>query len=137
MRLKCRRLGRTSEETVMTIVLNHTIVPARDKTAAARFFAEIFGLTCEPVNYFAPVRLNDQMTLLFSDESTEHESHHYAFHVSDAEFNAIFDRVRATGLSYGSDPSHPDNGKLNAWGGGRGVYFTDPDGHLLELMTVP
>jgi catechol 2,3-dioxygenase-like lactoylglutathione lyase family enzyme len=127
----------TQEGTVMTIVLNHTIVPVRDKTAAARFFAEIFGLTCEPVGYFAPVRLNDQMTLLFSDESTEHESHHYAFHVSDAEFDAIFNRICAAGLSYGSDPSDADNGKLNAWGGGRGVYFKDPDGHLLELMTVP
>jgi catechol 2,3-dioxygenase-like lactoylglutathione lyase family enzyme len=121
----------------MTIVLNHTIVPARDKAAAARFFAELFGLTCEPIDYFAPVRLNDQMTLLFSDEDTAHESHHYAFHVSDAEFDAIFDRIRAAGLTYGSDPGDPDNGKLNNWGGGRGVYFKDPDGHLLELMTVP
>ena len=121
----------------MTIVLNHTIVPARDKAQAARFFAQLFGLKTEPVDYFAPVRLNDQMTLLFSDESTEHESHHYAFHVSDAEFDAIFDRIQAAGLTYGSDPSHLDNGKLNTWGGGRGVYFKDPDGHLLELMTVP
>jgi catechol 2,3-dioxygenase-like lactoylglutathione lyase family enzyme len=121
----------------MTIVLNHTIVSARDKVAAARFFAEIFGLTCEPVDYFAPVRVNDQMTLLFSDESPEHESHHYAFHVGDAEFDAIFDRMKAAGLPYGSDPSHLDNGKINTWGGGRGVYFKDPDGHVLELMTVP
>src|SRR5882757_3192798 len=106
----------------MTIILNHTIVPVRDKTASARFFAELFGLKCEPVDYFAPVRLNDQMTLLFSDESPEHESHHYAFHVSDAEFDAIFDRMKAAGLP---------------WGSGRGVYFKDPDGHVLELMTVP
>ena len=121
----------------MTIVLNHTIVPARDKTTAARFFAQIFGLQPEPVSYFAPVKINDQMTLLFSDEDGEFASHHYAFHVSDAEFDAIFDRIKAAGLAYGSDPSHLDNGKLNAWGGGRGVYFTDPDGHVLELMTVP
>jgi catechol 2,3-dioxygenase-like lactoylglutathione lyase family enzyme len=121
----------------MTIVLNHTIVPVRDKSASARFFAKIFGLKCEPENYFAPVRLNDQMTLLFSDETPEHESHHYAFHVSDAEFDAIFDRIKAAGLTYGSDPGDHDNRKLNTWGGGRGVYFKDPDGHLLELMTVP
>jgi catechol 2,3-dioxygenase-like lactoylglutathione lyase family enzyme len=57
--------------------------------------------------------------------------------VSDAEFDAIFERVKEAGLVYGSDPEHVDNGKLNNWGGGRGVYFTDPDGHLLELMTVP
>jgi len=121
----------------MTIVLNHTIVPAHDKMAAARFFAEIFGLKTEPINYFAPVRINDQMTMLFSDEDSEFESHHYAFHVSDGEFDAIFRRIKAAGLAYGSDPSHLANGKLNDWGGGRGVYFKDPDGHVLELMTVP
>jgi catechol 2,3-dioxygenase-like lactoylglutathione lyase family enzyme len=121
----------------MTIILNHTIVPARDKTAAARFFAELFGLQCEPIEYFAPVRVNDQTTLLFSDEEPEFESHHYAFHVSDAEFDAIFGRIKAAGLTYGSDPGNHENGKLNNWGGGRGVYFKVPDGHLLELMTVP
>jgi catechol 2,3-dioxygenase-like lactoylglutathione lyase family enzyme len=57
--------------------------------------------------------------------------------VGDAEFDAIFGRIKAVGLAYGSDPGHPDNGKLNNWGGGRGIYFKDPDGHLLELMTVP
>ena len=120
----------------MAIVLNHTIVPTRDKKASARFFAKIFGLKAGSGDYFAPVRLNDQMTLLF-DDGTDFESHHYAFHVSDAEFDAIFNRVKEAGLTYGSDPEHVDNGKLNHWGGGRGVYFTDPDGHLLELMTVP
>ena len=120
----------------MTIVLNHTIVPARDKKAAARFFAELFGLEREPGGYFAPVRVNDQLTLLFDDDTT-FESHHYAFHVSDAEFDAIFNRVKAAGLAYGSDPDAHDNGKLNDWGGGRGFYFKNPDGHLLELMTVP
>src|ERR1700716_670520 len=84
---KCPRLRhglapqRRITRRVMTIVLNHTIVPARDKAAAARFFAELFGLRCEPVEYFAPVRVNDQTTLLFSDEDPEFESHHYAFHV--------------------------------------------------------
>ncbi len=120
----------------MTIVLNHTIVPARDKTAAARSFAQIFGLQCERVGYFAPVRVNDQTTLLF-DDSDAFESHHYAFHVSDAEFDAIFNRVKEAGIAYGSEPGAVDNGKLNDWGGGRGVYFKTPDGHLLELMTVP
>jgi len=121
----------------MTIVLNHTIVPARDKVAAARFFADLFGLGAEPAGYFAPVRINDQTTLLFSDEDTDFESHHYAFHVSDGEFDAIFDRIKAAGLAFGSDPTHLTNGKVNHWGGGRGVYFKDPEGHVLELMTVP
>jgi catechol 2,3-dioxygenase-like lactoylglutathione lyase family enzyme len=121
----------------MAIVLNHTIVPARDKKTAARLFAQIFGLKEEPVDYFAPVRINEQMTMLFSDENSKFDSHHYAFHVSDAEFEAIFKRIKAAGLAYGSDPRHLDNGKLNDWGGGRGLYFKDPDGHVLELMTVP
>ena len=120
----------------MTIVLNHTIVPVRDKTTAARFFARIFGLKPERESYFAPVRLNEQTTLLF-DDGTSFESHHYAFHVSDAEFDAIFDRIKQAGLAYGSGPGSSEDGRLNDWGGGRGIYFKDPDGHLLELMTVP
>lgn len=120
----------------MTIVLNHTIVPAHDKEAAAQFFAEIFGLEVGEVDYFAPVQLNEQLTLLF-DTDRDFDSHHYAFHVSDAEFDAIFGRVKSKGLSYGSGPGAPDNGQINHWGGGRGVYFRDPNGHLLELMTVP
>jgi catechol 2,3-dioxygenase-like lactoylglutathione lyase family enzyme len=63
-------------------------------------------------------------------------SHHYAFHVSDAEFDAILQRVKAAGLSFGSGPRSLEDGKLNDWNGGRGVYFKDPDGHILELMTV-
>jgi catechol 2,3-dioxygenase-like lactoylglutathione lyase family enzyme len=121
----------------MTIVLNHTIVPARDKEAAARFFADIFGLPFKRADgYFAKVRVNDELTLLFDDD-TRHESHHLAFHVSDAEFDAILARVKAKGLAHGSGPDRYEDGKLNDWGGGRGVYFKDPDGHLLELMTVP
>src|SRR5262245_43865763 len=120
----------------MTIVLNHTIVPARDKQAAARVFAELFGLDRQPGGYFAPVRVNDQLTWP-CDDGTSVESQHSAFHVSDAEFDAIFGRVKAAGLTYGSDPDDHENGRLNDWGGGRGFYFKSPDGHLLELMTVP
>jgi catechol 2,3-dioxygenase-like lactoylglutathione lyase family enzyme len=121
----------------MTITLNHTIVPARNKEAAARFFAGIFGLHFEPsAGHFAPVRVNDALTLLF-DDANSFESHHYAFHVSDAEFDAILRRVEGAGLAYGSAPWKLDDGKLNDWNGGRGVYFKDPDGHVLELMTVP
>ena len=121
----------------MTITLNHTIVPARDKKAAARQFAELFGLAYgETGEHFAPVKLNDSLTFLFDDES-RFESHHYAFHVSDAEFDAIFRRIKEAGLKYGSAPWSAEDAKLNDWGGGRGVYFRTPDGHLLELMTVP
>ena len=121
----------------MTITLNHTIVPARDKQASAEFFARIFGLQAdEKHGHFAPVRVNDTLTLLF-DEDSSFESHHLAFHVSDAEFDQIFERVRDAKLAYGSAPWSLDDGKLNDWNGGRGVYFKDPNGHVLELMTVP
>ena len=119
------------------ITLNHTIVPARDKVAAARFFARIFGLKYRRRSgYFAPVRVNKTLTLLFDDEAS-FESHHYAFHVTKAEFNAILGRIEKAGILYGSAPWSLDDGRLNNWGGGRGLYFKDPDGHVLELMTVP
>jgi catechol 2,3-dioxygenase-like lactoylglutathione lyase family enzyme len=120
----------------MAITLNHTIVPARDKVAAAKFFAKIFGLKRGRTNYFAPVRVNKSLTLLFDDDS-KFESHHLAFHVGNVEFEAIFSRIKKAGLSYGSAPWSLDDGKLNDWGGGKGVYFQDPNGHVLELMTVP
>ena len=120
----------------MTITLNHTIVPARDKVAAAHFFARIFGLRRGRTDYFAPVRVNKTLTLLFDDD-TKFASHHYAFHVSKREFDAIFRRIKKAGIGYGSAPWSPDDGKLNDWGGGRGFYFKDPNGHVLELMTVP
>jgi catechol 2,3-dioxygenase-like lactoylglutathione lyase family enzyme len=85
----------------MAITLNHTIVPARDKVAAARFFAGIFGLDFkEPSGRFAPVHVNETLTVLFS-EDTSFDGHHYAFHVSDAEFDAILGRIKKTGLAYG------------------------------------
>jgi catechol 2,3-dioxygenase-like lactoylglutathione lyase family enzyme len=122
----------------MTIILNHTIVPARDKVMAARFFAGIFGLDFneQQSGHFAPVGVNEALTLLF-DEDTSFDSHHYAFHVSEDEFDAIFERIKTAGLSYGSAPWSLDDGKLNDWNGGRGVYFKDPNGHVLELMTMP
>jgi catechol 2,3-dioxygenase-like lactoylglutathione lyase family enzyme len=118
----------------MTIVLNHTIVPARDKEASARFLAHLFGLPYQSGGHFAQVRINDTLTLDF-DNAQNFESHHYAFHVSDAEFDAILQRLRAAGIPYGSDWSNTDNGHLNDWRGGRGFYFHDPNGHLLELLT--
>ena len=121
----------------MSIVLNHTIVPARDKDAAARFFARIFGLPyAGPPGHFAQVRVNDTLALDFGD-ANEFEAHHYAFHVNDAEFEAILARVQAEGIAWGSAPGKLDDRQLNDWNGGRGVYFRDPDGHVLELMTRP
>jgi len=119
----------------MAITLNHTIVPARDKEASARFFAAIFGLKYEGASgHFAPVRVNETLTLDFDDDD-HFDIHHYAFHVNDPEFDAIFKRVQEAGTAYGSEPWNLENKELNSWNGGRGVYFRDPDGHILELMT--
>jgi catechol 2,3-dioxygenase-like lactoylglutathione lyase family enzyme len=121
----------------MTILLDHTIVPAKDKLASAKFFAEIFGLNVKPgAGYFAQVQVNDILTFDFADE-TEPQSHHYAFDISDAEFEAIYDRVKSKGLPYGSGPYNHTDGKIYTRRGGRGFYFEDPNGHLLEVMTVP
>lgn len=121
----------------MAIILNHTIVPARDKVASAKFFARMFGLAFDEsaVGYFAPVRVNETLTLDFHDDVDRFEIHHYAFHVSDPEFDAILKRVQEAGLAFGSEPWNLENRQLNSWNGGRGVYFCDPNGHILELMT--
>jgi catechol 2,3-dioxygenase-like lactoylglutathione lyase family enzyme len=121
----------------MAIVLDHTIVPAKDKGASAEFFAEIFGLTIKPgQGYFAQVQVNESLTFDFADEPKP-ETHHYAFHISEAEFEAIFGRVKAKGLSYGSGPYNHTDCQIYTRRGGRGFYFEDPNGHLLEVMTVP
>ena len=109
----------------MSIKLNHTIVPAKDKEAAAKFFAKIFGLNYEgSMGHFAPVRVNEELTLDF-DNAESFEPHHYAFHVS----------VQEAGITWGSEPRSTTNRQLNSRKGGRGVYFHGPDGHLLELLT--
>jgi catechol 2,3-dioxygenase-like lactoylglutathione lyase family enzyme len=121
----------------MAIVLDHTIVPAKDKNASAKFYAEIFGLTVKPgQGHFAQVQLNDSLTFDFADEP-EPRSHHYAFHISEAEFEAIYGRVKTKGLAYGSGPYNHTDGQIYSRRGGRGFYFEDPNGHLLEVMTVP
>ena len=132
----------------MAIVLDHTIVPAKDKVASAEFFAEIFGLKVKPgQGHFAQVQINKNLTFDFADEPeawggpgfdpSTGKSHHYAFHISEAEFEAIFGRVKAKGLAYGSGPYNHTDGQIYTRRGGRGFYFEDPNGHLLEVMTVP
>jgi len=119
----------------MSIKLNHTIVPAKDKESAATFFAKIFGLPYDGLaGHFAPVRINDELTLDF-DNAESFESHHYAFHVSEEEFDAIFGRIKEAGVDWGSGPRSSTDRQLNFRKGGRGVYFHAPDGHLLELLT--
>src|SRR5215213_3773136 len=113
----------------VALQLDHTIVPARDRTVAAAFFARMFGLTAgEAVGPFIPVRVDDSLTLEF-DEADVFEPHHYGFLVGDTEFDAILERVRAAGVVHGAGPEHGWDGQINHLNGGRGVYFQDPDGH--------
>jgi catechol 2,3-dioxygenase-like lactoylglutathione lyase family enzyme len=121
----------------MPITLNHTIVPSRDKEGSAKFFAHIFGLRYDgPAGHFAQVHVNPDLAFDWDNRDT-FEHHHYAFLVTDQEFDEIFGRLKAEAVKYGSGPNAPANGEINTRRGGRGLYFADPDGHLLEIMTTP
>jgi catechol 2,3-dioxygenase-like lactoylglutathione lyase family enzyme len=122
----------------MTVELNHTIVPARDKIASAMFLADLLGLPA-PTTFgpFLGVTLGNGVELDFLETSDDIHPQHYAFLVSEAEFDTIFDRIRALDLQYWADPHHQEPGEINTRDGGRGVYFDDPNGHVLELLTRP
>lgn len=128
----------------MAATLDHTIVPARDKGASAAFLARILGLSPgRPFGPFAPVQVGS-LSLDFADVDfadrgvTDITPHHYAFHVDEPEFDEIFDRIRAAGLAYYAEPHEPHRfGEINTSRGGRAVYFDDPDGHIMEVMTGP
>ncbi len=119
----------------MAIELNHTIVPARDPEASAGFLAGILGLPVDPpVAHFTPVTLANHVTLDY-DQHDEPESHHYAFLVSDEDFDAAFDRITERGVSFYADPACRQAGQIYRKRGCRGTYFRDPDGHLMEILT--
>ncbi|MQA12368.1 MAG: VOC family protein [Pseudonocardiaceae bacterium] len=122
----------------MPVQLNHTIVWARDKQASASFLAEILGLpTPVPFGPFMAVQTDNELTLDYADTSNDVASQHYAFLVTESEFDEIFGRIQERGLSYWADPGHREPGKINTNDGGRGLYFDDPDGHNLEIITRP
>jgi catechol 2,3-dioxygenase-like lactoylglutathione lyase family enzyme len=122
----------------MTVELNHTIVAARDKMAAATFLTDLLGLPAPtPFGPFLVVTLGNGVSLDFMDTSDDIVPQHYAFLVSEADFDAIFDRIRSLDLPYWADPFHHQPGEINTRDGGRGVYFDDPNGHVLELITRP
>ena len=122
----------------MTVKLNHTIVAARDRKASALFVSELLGLA-PPVllGPFALVSVGDELTLDFLETEGEIHSQHYAFLVSEAEFDEIFGRIRTRGIAYWADPHQHKANEINRWDDGRGVYFEDRDGHLLEILTRP
>lgn len=122
----------------MSVQLNHTIVRCSDKQASARFYTEILGLA-EPTTFgpFVVVQVDNDVSLDFADDHGEPTPQHYAFLVSDEEFGRIHARIRDRGLTWWADPSHSREGVVNTNDGGRGLYWDDPDGHVLEIITVP
>ena len=122
----------------MSIELNHTIIDAHDGEASARRFAELFGLP-EPEHWgpFWQVDTANGVTLDFQDSHEDIPIEHYAFLVSESEFDAIFARIRERQLTYWADPAHARPFEINHNDGGRGVYFRSPDGHFLEILTRP
>jgi len=122
----------------MPAQLDHTIVSARDNAASARFLAEILGLpTPQRFGPFMVVQTANGVNLDFMQRQGEIRTQHYAFRIEEAEFDAIFARIQARGLTYWADPGQTRAGEINRRDGGRGVYFEDPDGHLLEILTRP
>ena len=119
----------------MALQLDHTIVPAHKKEKSAAFIARILGVAFEGSwRDFAPVRINDVLTLDFADEK-HFESHHYAFLVSDREFDDILQRLKEENQPFGSTPNRRTDGEINHLHQGRGFYFECEDGHIWEVIT--
>ena len=122
----------------MTVQLNHTIVWCRDQQRSARFLTEILGRS-EAVRFgpFLVVEADNGVSLDFHQVDHEVAAQHYAFLVGEDDFEAAFGRIRERGLQYWADPARTRPGEINHHDGGCGVYFQDPDGHLMELITRP
>jgi catechol 2,3-dioxygenase-like lactoylglutathione lyase family enzyme len=122
----------------MAVLLNHTIVHARDKYESAKFVSEILGLPKpETFYHFQVVRTANEVSLDFLDTDEEIQIQHYAFLVSETEFDEIFERIKSRGLTYWADPAATRENQINRNDGGRGLYFRDPAGHYLEIITKP
>jgi catechol 2,3-dioxygenase-like lactoylglutathione lyase family enzyme len=132
------RLQVETKASCMAVYFNHTILKAQDSKASATFLAEILGLPA-PKHWgpFQMVTTRNDTNLDYMDTDGEISPQHYAFLVSEAEFDAIFGRVRDRKLTYWADPAQKQEGEINHHDGGRGVYFEDPNGHLLEIITRP
>ncbi|MFI7413877.1 VOC family protein [Streptomyces sp. NPDC049627] len=123
----------------MSVELNHTIVHARDNRESAEFFAELLDLeiTAEWGPFIA-VELSNGVTLDFATIPADRITpQHYAFLISEEEFDAAYTRIRERGIEHYADPRREEPGTINHNDGGRGVYFMDPVGHAMELITVP
>jgi hypothetical protein len=122
----------------MSVQLNHTIVHVSDKDSAAEELAEILGVA-PPTTYgpFRVLELSNGVSLDFADDHGAPDGQHYAFLVDDDEFDAIRKRIVDRGLEFWADPFHRRPGEINTNDGGRGLYWSDRDGHNLEIITVP
>ena len=123
----------------MRVQLNHTLVAAKDHEQSARFLAEMFALP-DPYRYgpFMCVDIDNGVSLDFMVvEDDPVHAQHYAFLVTEDEFDAVMGRIEERGLDYWADPGRTQLGSINRHDGGRGVYFPDPDGHFLEIITRP
>jgi catechol 2,3-dioxygenase-like lactoylglutathione lyase family enzyme len=121
----------------MSVELNHTIVHARDKQASATFLADMLGLAAPtPFGPFLVVQVDNDVSLDYL-EIRDPKPQHYAFLVGESDFEAIVGRIRERGLPHWADPHHTQPGEINTHDGGRGVYWDDPDGHVLEIITRP
>jgi len=122
----------------MAIQLNHTIVWCSNQTKSARFLAEMLGRPApSKFGRFDVVALDNDVSLDFADKDGPIAGQHYAFLISEADFDAVFERIQSRGLRYWADPGRHRQGEINRNDGGRGVYFCDPDDHLLEVITRP
>ena len=122
----------------MTAKLNHTIVHARDKRASAEFLSQVLGLPSPvPFGPFLGVQTGNEVTLDFLETEEEIQTQHYAFLVTEAEFDEIFARIKSRKLPYWADPGRRQQNEINTRDRGRGVYFEDPSGNLLEILTRP
>ena len=124
----------------MTITFNHTIVASRDKQESAEFLAELFDLPSpKPFGHFVVVALDHDASLDYADapEGEEIRRQHYAFLVSEQEFDAIYGKIQSRDLPHWADPRQEHPGEINRRDGGRGVYFPDPSGHAMEILTRP
>jgi len=118
------------------ITLNHTIMPAYDHIESARFYERLFGFKfIKEWGDFAVVKVSSTLTLDFKTKE-DFMPMHYAFKVNDKQFDRIFGRIQGSDMSYGSEPYALDNGEINHKYGGRGVYFKDLNGHVLEIITA-
>jgi catechol 2,3-dioxygenase-like lactoylglutathione lyase family enzyme len=122
----------------MAAQLNHTIVHCSNQGASARFLADILGRPAPTrFSHFDVVELDNGVSLDFADAEGPIHPQHYAFLIGEADFDAVFSRIEARGLEYWADPRKSRPGEINHNDGGRGVYFRDPDGHSLEVITRP